>query len=77
MVHKLGGAGSGRAAVEVQTVNFDSAVTAWRGASPDNKGRFAASVLSNLLEVGGNLEDRVGQADADTIRTQANEYIKS
>ena len=76
MVDKLGDAGSGRAAVEVQTVNFNKAVDAWRMASIERKGEFAAMVLSNLREVGGTLEDRVGQVDADAIRANADEYLK-
>jgi len=76
MVHKLGDAGSGRAAVEVQAVNFNNAVDAWRGASIERKGEFAAMVLSNLREVGGILEDRVGQVNADAIRANADEYLK-
>ena len=52
MVDKLGDAGSGRAAVEVQAVNFNNAVDAWHKASNEKKGEFAAAVLS-LLFVGG------------------------
>ena len=51
MIDKLGDAGSGRAAVEVQAVNFNNAVDAWRKASTEKKGEFAAAVLSNLGEV--------------------------
>ena len=53
MVDKLGDAGSGRAAVEVQMVNFNKAVDAWRMAPIERKGEFAAMILSNLREVGG------------------------
>ena len=52
MVHKLGDAGSGRAAAEVQAVNFNNAVDAWHRASIETKGAFAAAVLSILGEVG-------------------------
>ncbi len=37
MIDKLGDAGSGRAAVEVQAVNFNNAVDAWRKASIERK----------------------------------------
>ncbi len=76
MVDKLGGAGSGRAAVEVQMVNFNNAVDAWRMTPIERKGEFAAMVLANLREVGGTLEDRVGQVNADAIRANADEYFK-
>ena len=69
MIHKLGEAGSGRSAVEAQVVNFNKAVDTWRAAPTERKGEFAASVLSNLSEVGGTLEERVGEADAEAIRT--------
>ncbi len=79
MVHKLGDAGSGRAAVEVQAVNFNKAVDAWHRyrASIEKKGEFAAAVLSNLREVGGTLEDRIGQVEADAIRADAKAYLNS
>ncbi len=77
MVHKLGDAGSGRAAAEVQAVNFNNAVDAWRRASIETKGAFGAAVLSNLGEVGGTLEDRIGQADAAAIRANAKAYLNS
>ncbi len=77
MIDKLGDAGSGRAAVEVQAVNFNHAVDAWRRASIERKGEFAAAVLSNLGEVGGTLEDRIGQADAAAIRANAKAYLNS
>ncbi len=77
MVHKLGDAGSGRAAVEVQAVNFINAVHAWHRASIETKGAFAAAVLSNLGEVGGTLEDRIGQVEADAIRADAKAYLSS
>ncbi len=69
MVHKLGEAGSGRSAVEAQVVNFNRAVDTWRAAPTERKGEFAVSVLSNLGEVGGTLEEHVGEADAEAIRT--------
>ncbi len=75
MVHKLGDAGSGRAAVEVQAVNFINAVHAWHRASIETKGAFAAAVLSNLGEVGGTLKDRIGQVEADAIRADAKAYL--
>ena len=77
MVHKLGDAGSGRAAAEVQAVNFNNAVDAWHRASIETKGAFAAAVLSNLGEVGGTLEDRIGQVEADAIRANAKAYLNS
>ncbi len=46
MIDKLGDARSGRAAVEVQAVNLNNAVDAWRKASIEKKGEFAAAVLS-------------------------------
>lgn len=61
MVDKLGDAGSGRAAVEVQMVNFNKAVDAWRMAPIERKGEFAAMVLSNLREVGGNCARLLGR----------------
>ena len=42
----------------------------------ERKGEFATMILSNLREVGGILEDRVGQVDADAIRANADEYLK-
>ncbi len=77
MIDKLGDAGSGRAAVEVQAVNFNNAVDAWRKASIERKGEFAAAVLSNLGEVGGTLEDRIGQVEADAVRANAKAYLSS
>ena len=76
MAYNLGEAGSGRSAVEAQVVNFNKAVDAWRMTPIQRKGEFAAMVLSNLREVGGTLEDRVGQVDADAIRANADEYLK-
>ncbi len=41
MIDKLGDAGSGRAAVEVQAVNFNNAVDAWRKAGVMNLAKTA------------------------------------
>ena len=68
MVKDFEKAGRGGSTVGVLMVNFNSAVDLWRRASSERKGELAAAVLSNLGEVGGTLEDRVGQVDAKEIR---------
>ncbi len=74
MAYKLGEAGSGRSAVEAQVVNFHKAIDRWRAATTERKGEFAVSVLSNLSEVGVTLEEHVGEADAEAIRTDFHAY---